>query len=214
MSFILNIASVFSDGILTRTRGNRKGKTVLEKLLEVTTTQEVICGNKNCKHRSRTKSHNTSLRAKMAGRSQTAVRLHDLVNDLEATENIKDYKCEKCGKLGAVIKRQFTELPPALMVHVNRGGKTNFRGQAKKLNNWLQFEPEMFLQTSDGVSQKYVLRSVVSHMGSTLNSGHYVCFGRNPDKKTWSMCDDSTVSRPVLMLLKVLKLTIIGSTNT
>lgn len=137
----------------------------------------------------------------MAGRSQTAVRLHDLVNDLEATEIIKDYKCEKCGKLGAIIKRQFTELPPALMVHVNRGGKTNFRGQAKKLNNWLQFEPEMFLRTSDGVAHKYVLRSVVSHMGSTLNSGHYVCFGRNPDKKTWSMCDDSTVSHLVLALL-------------
>lgn len=174
---------------------NKKGRAALEKLLEITTTQEVICSNKNCKHRSQTKSHNTSLRAKMAGRSQAPVRLHDLVNDLGATETIKDYKCEKCGKLGAIIKRKFTKLPPALMVHVNRGGKTNFRGQAKKLNNWLQFEPEMFLQTSDGVSHNYVLRSVVSHKGSTLNSGHYVCFGRNPDRKTWSMCDDTTVQQ-------------------
>lgn len=127
-------------------------------------------------------------------RMQTSVRLNDLVNDLEASEVIKDYKCEKCGRLGATIRRRFTELPPALMVHVNRGGKANFRGQAVKLNNWLQFEPEMYLRTSDGASHKYVLRSVVSHCGSSLNSGHYVCFGRNPNKATWSMCDDSSVS--------------------
>ncbi|KAF8468366.1 hypothetical protein BDZ91DRAFT_722512 [Kalaharituber pfeilii] len=173
--------------------GKKNIKTPLEDLLEITTTQSVVCRNPKCKHRSQTKSRSNSVRAKMP-RAQQIVQLDGLVNDLTAPEIIKDYKCEKCGKLGATIKRKFAELPPALMVHVNRGGKPNFRGQAIKLNNWLQFEPEMTLETNDGELHQYELRSVVSHIGQSLNSGHYVCFGRNPNGSTWSMCDDSNVS--------------------
>jgi len=116
-----------------------------------------------------------------------------LLHELEVSEAIKDYTCEKCRKLGATIERSFTELPPALMIHINRGGKRNFRGQTIKLDNWLQFEPEMCLRTSDGTLHKYLLRSVVAHSGSSLHDGHYVCYGRNPRQDTWSVCDDHYV---------------------
>ena len=135
----------------------------------------------------------TSVRAKMP-RTQRVVRLINLLHELEVSEAIKDYTCEKCGGLGATIERNFTELPPALMIHINRGGKRNFRGQTMKLDNWLQFEPEMCLKTNDGTPHKYLLRSVVAHSGSSLNDGHYVCYGRNPRRNTWSICDDQFVS--------------------
>lgn len=133
------------------------------------------------------------MRTKMT-RPQFAVTLTDLVQDLNASEVIKDYKCEKCGQLGATIVRSFTKLPPALMVHVNRCWKSNQRGQTIKLSNWLQFEPELTVKTSDGISYKYVLKSVVCHIGHSIHNGHYVCFARNPDNTTWSLCDDQTVS--------------------
>lgn len=134
-------------------------------------------------------------------RTQRVVRLINLLHELEVSEAIKDYTCEKCGKLGATIKRNFTELPPALMIHINRGGKRNFRGQTIKLDNWLQFEPEMCLETSDGILNKYLLRSVVAHSGSSLHDGHYVCYGRNPRQNTWSVCDDQFVSCNILDIL-------------
>ncbi|KAI5800305.1 hypothetical protein DFH27DRAFT_77484 [Peziza echinospora] len=174
--------------------GDKNARTPLEELLEITTAQSVICRNQQCKHRSLTKSQSTSVRAKLP-KGQTTVTLDEMIKNLSSSEPIKDYKCEKCGKLGATIRRRFTELPAALLVHINRGGKTNFRGQSMKLNSWVKFDPEIEIETGDGVSHKYILRSVVSHIGTSLNSGHYICFARNPAQATWAECNDSVVSQ-------------------
>ena len=129
------------------------------------------------------------------------MKLVNMLDNYFSEEEIDcDYKCESCKKKTSIKK--FTEicvLPPILVLHIKRfdglnkhNGGVEFK-ETLNMSNYItskNFEKGIRDEYSDGT--KYTLFAVAEHMGSSLNSGHYISYcNRN---NTWYRFSDSSVS--------------------
>uniref|UniRef100_H3BYI1 USP domain-containing protein n=1 Tax=Tetraodon nigroviridis TaxID=99883 RepID=H3BYI1_TETNG len=100
-----------------------------------------------------------------------------------------EYKCH-CGASESWQRRSFSTLPNVLIVHLQRFEVTPFF-TVKKTHEAVSLSTELLLSTNQSAEKiKYSLKSVVSHFGSGVKSGHYVCDGvyRNASPENGNTC--------------------------
>lgn len=122
-----------------------------------------------------------------------------------------DSECDECGSRGKVWTKKLVRQPPLLRVVLQRADQTNtnkvITPMKFPLENW---DFEQYALDGDSVSQiatllggeaaegfvsdtVYSLYAVVCHAGTTLNSGHYVCYIKT-DKGTWTLINDTRIT--------------------
>lgn len=133
----------------------------------------------------------------------TKSNIDECLNHFIKEDNIEDYNCTICEcKKRAVRSTRFFKTPMILFLHLKRFRcLSNNRyikddriveiPQTLDLNPYC--DPNMITETN--VSNKYVLKGIINHMGQ-LNGGHYTadCAGLT-DPQHWYNFDDSYVSR-------------------
>jgi ubiquitin C-terminal hydrolase len=130
----------------------------------------------------------------------------------------QELKCEKCFCETATQTTEITKLPSALLLHLKRfivdvspdWSNISYR----KNQSAVSFDEELTLDeevgvlseflasdctlpTTTSIPQKYALRSVVNHIGSSANCGHYTADAKRMygEKREWTRFNDSYVSR-------------------
>ncbi|XP_026154404.1 uncharacterized protein LOC113125269 [Mastacembelus armatus] len=112
-----------------------------------------------------------------------------------------EYRCE-CGAEESSQQQSFLTLPNVLILHLKRFRFTPLFNLEKVtspviLSKELVLNPESSITTQ--TTTHYSLVSIISHLGSTAHSGHYICDGvyrEEPDKMTahWLTYNDKNVS--------------------
>jgi ubiquitin C-terminal hydrolase len=93
-----------------------------------------------------------------------------------ATEEIDEYKCDKCNSpQKATISQKIIRTPPYLSITINRF--TEGFGFGRKDNKTFTLDNDEFLDLSsvitDGINKQYSLMSMIDHHGS-MRGGHYI----------------------------------------
>ncbi|XP_029296951.1 ubiquitin carboxyl-terminal hydrolase 37-like [Cottoperca gobio] len=110
----------------------------------------------------------------------------NLVPGASVQEMLQDYLMEtdlefRCDCTANTSSQQstFVTLPKVLMLNVKRFCFTPFK-QMKKLSDLVHIYRELMLTSSQNDGW-YSLVSIISHLGSEVNSGHYISDGIHPD---------------------------------
>ncbi|KAI0968266.1 hypothetical protein F4678DRAFT_443821 [Xylaria arbuscula] len=136
----------------------------------------------------------------------------------DVTQLLQDYYrdtqvesvCDKCGSRGKTLRKQLARLPPLLRFCLQRGDQNS----SNKLLSKVRFPFQNFdlkRHAVDSASRTqiaqllggdaaegfdsgtvYTLYAVVSHLGTTLNSGHYISHVR-ADDGSWTQCNDTFI---------------------
>lgn len=131
------------------------------------------------------------------------MKLSEMMNSYFKEEDINtDYKCDNCKKKTSIIKfTSIAVLPPVLVLHIKRfdgihGKSTGLVDFNEKIDvkDYLvkKSEFEANIKEDYNKSSKYQLFAVAEHIGSSLNSGHYIAFCKRDNK--WYRFSDSSVS--------------------
>ncbi|KAK2741449.1 hypothetical protein FQN57_005582 [Myotisia sp. PD_48] len=113
-------------------------------------------------------------------------------------EIIEGYKCEKCG-VEADLSRQMyiKDAPEVLVIQVNRF-EPLFSKSSARVAEKVALTPHIDItgQLSPGAARlgetlKYQLTAIIAHRGTSVNSGHYLSYGKGPTGK-WTILDDET----------------------
>ena len=101
------------------------------------------------------------------------------------------YKCSKCQKRVTAHKQMVVQrCPPLLTIQLKR-----FNMFAKKINKRVSIESTLDLgpfMSGSASSLTYSLYSVIVHEGSSMGSGHYVCYSKAANGM-WYLFNDSDV---------------------
>ena len=107
------------------------------------------------------------------------------------------YLCSKCESKHDASKQLLLgpKLPRVVVLHFKRFAQ-DLDGSLRKLTFPVAELPERldvlpFTAVSTSCAVAYRLVSIVEHLGSTLRSGHYVCYCRCGEK--WVMISDTSV---------------------
>ncbi|XP_038556171.1 ubiquitin carboxyl-terminal hydrolase 37-like [Micropterus salmoides] len=109
-----------------------------------------------------------------------------------------DFRCD-CGSSTSSLQYTFATLPKVLILHLKRFRFTPSL-QLEKLSDPVDLFREL-LVTSSRADGWYSLVSVISHLGSSGNKGHYVSNGVDPDVELddpadrWLTYNDSLVTQ-------------------
>ncbi|XP_054908554.1 ubiquitin carboxyl-terminal hydrolase 37-like isoform X2 [Poeciliopsis prolifica] len=108
-----------------------------------------------------------------------------------------------CGVMDSTLKSSFLTLPNVLILHLKRF-KFSRSSAVKKIKKPITLTKELVVREEFTATRHtatyYLLVSIVSHIGSRADSGHYVCDGihrrQNMDigDDSWLMYDDEHVS--------------------
>ncbi|KAI1310616.1 hypothetical protein F5Y03DRAFT_344981 [Xylaria venustula] len=119
-------------------------------------------------------------------------------------------ECEKCGSRGKTLRKQLARLPPLLRVGLQRTNQTGSNKVLSKVRFPFQnFDLKRYAVDSASRTQiaqllggdaadgfdsgtVYTLYAVVSHLGNSLNSGHYISHVR-ADDGSWTQCNDTII---------------------
>ncbi|KAM4570840.1 ubiquitin hydrolase B-like [Fundulus diaphanus] len=114
-----------------------------------------------------------------------------------------EYTCH-CGAQQSSLQRSFSTLPNVLILHLKRFIFTSTY-TVKKIKNPIALSRELVVKeefmANKNTTARYSLVGVVSHMGSSADSGHYICdsIHRRPDMgdsaNSWLTYDDERVSQ-------------------
>ncbi|OQV21968.1 putative Ubiquitin carboxyl-terminal hydrolase 33 [Hypsibius exemplaris] len=126
------------------------------------------------------------------------------------------YHCDGCGEATDAVKNiRISRLPEVLIIHLKRfkyessgtSFLSNFSNPDRKIHDLIDFPCDDLLDPTTfnvDFTTKYELRSVISHAGSTLSSGHYTSYvkiGHHSDTPTasnpppqWYICNDADVN--------------------
>ena len=109
------------------------------------------------------------------------------------------YKCSKCQKRVSA-KKQMTvhRSPPCLTLQLKRFNLFSLsRHQAQKISKHVKFDAMLNMapylsEKSDTADLSYALYAVIVHEGSSMGSGHYVCYAKAANG-LWYLFNDSSV---------------------
>ena len=108
------------------------------------------------------------------------------------------YKCSKCQKRVQATKQMLVHRPPPLLTIQLKRFNVFAKGPAQKINKHIAFPMHANFApyfTSSDFPSDYSLYAVIVHEGSSMGSGHYVCYAK-ASNGLWYLFDDSSV-RPV-----------------
>ncbi|KAI0408384.1 hypothetical protein F4802DRAFT_549591 [Xylaria palmicola] len=187
--------------------GNRPDHTVISRywyLMELHTLTCQYCGVRNF-------IAEESERYEFAVMSdQNNGSLEHLVQDHFAEDRVES-ECDKCMKKGKVLRKQIARLPALLRVGIQRTDQTssikllnhlrfpfdafNLGAYALDRNERRQISKMLGSDAADGFDcgTEYTLFAVVAHAGTTLNSGHYICYTISDDG-TWTELNDTHIT--------------------
>lgn len=110
-----------------------------------------------------------------------------------------EFKC-KCNEKTPTIRTVLISLPTYLYINVGR-----YDNNLRKIKKTLEIPDNLTITTpiniddilskknNDKINNTYQLTGIVVHIGSVLNSGHYVAYIKKDTD--WYYCDDLTVSK-------------------
>ncbi|XP_034554961.1 ubiquitin carboxyl-terminal hydrolase 37-like isoform X2 [Notolabrus celidotus] len=120
-----------------------------------------------------------------------------LINYLKETN--LEYRCQ-CGSISSGQRSSFTTLPSVLVLHLKRFSFTpTYR--LIKLCDPVHLNRDLVVSEPSQGGCCYSLVSMINHMGTTAESGHYICDGIDPDVKPedptdrWFTYDDAWVTK-------------------
>ena len=129
------------------------------------------------------------------------VDLKDLVAHFLSVEEGLEWKCpkqEQCGSNEGTMEHHLSRLPRILMLHLKRfwpNLETNrFDKFSVPVNIPEQLDLNDFVVDKiKGQNAKYQLRAIITHIGATINSGHFICHSKKENGKFYRY-NDSIVS--------------------
>lgn len=127
----------------------------------------------------------------------------------------RDIKCEKCFCESATQSTEITKLPPALLFHFKRfivdvspdyssvtyrknQSAVEFTEQLSLEGVLREFMAEDATVGGNAAAQRYEIRSIVNHIGSSASCGHYTADSNRlytGGERIWTRFNDSNVSR-------------------
>ncbi|KAG9328236.1 hypothetical protein JZ751_015749 [Albula glossodonta] len=118
-----------------------------------------------------------------------------------------EVRCQYCGGQQASVVQKFQSLPRVLLLQVKRFSYNVRRGKLVKLQDQLKISPDLNLGTHSvtkvqpprpidpSARSQYKISSVVSHIGSSINHGHYVSDSLDGSDRWLSFDDDIVQER-------------------
>lgn len=131
--------------------------------------------------------------------------LDDCIKNFCSSEEVENYKCDKCNIVSIALKKMsIFQPPPKLVIQLKRfnSNKKNNSILSKlsggKINDFIDYplnNLSLSLAQNDikPLTDKYNLYATINHSGG-LNGGHYVANCKNIIDKKWYHFDDSSVS--------------------
>ncbi|XP_063992091.1 ubiquitin carboxyl-terminal hydrolase 8-like [Diachasmimorpha longicaudata] len=123
---------------------------------------------------------------------------HDLKTCID--ESLKGMEMRTCTRCGGVqparVVQEFTQLPPVLIVALNRFMKTQGKNEIRKNETSVSYPLRMELEVSEAevkTKVRYQLQGVCRHSGS-LARGHYYSYCRHLMSQRWYRFNDSDVN--------------------
>lgn len=110
--------------------------------------------------------------------------------DNSFTEKLDGYKCSKCKQQNCStknIKLNLNENTNQLLINIITYNWENNRGIKNSQNCILN-------NTVEINNEKWITKATINHLGSTINSGHYVSCVNNIDTGNWVLLDDLNVT--------------------
>ena len=105
-----------------------------------------------------------------------------------ATELLEKSACSNCGSVARSRSVDVLRWPRALILVVKRWS-TGAAGR-RRVKDCRHIAFEEVLQPPGHDAPMYALRSVIEHVGGSLEGGHYITWNR-ADSGTWFRCDDA-----------------------
>jgi ubiquitin carboxyl-terminal hydrolase 7 len=121
--------------------------------------------------------------------------LESLRKDVES-QLLPDYRTDEFGLQPAEVSYRYIDLPPVLMIHLQRFEHDAATNRSVKIHDRFEFPAEVDLTEFLGQSSRgnvYELFGVFVHSGSTL-SGHYFAYLRPTLAPQWVKFDDARVT--------------------
>ena len=160
--------------------------------------QEVIC--LKCGHVSTTLQHfmDLQLDISQADHIDTALQEYFRRERIGQEENV--YKCSLCKQKVPAIKQFKIERPPlVLCLQLKRFNSLGVKDDRPvTLSKNLSISKYVRFAAAKGIAVEYRIVSVINHVGSSPNRGHYTTMGEAGDKKFY-VFDDSTVHQTSLL---------------
>ena len=107
---------------------------------------------------------------------------------------IDDWRCQICHSQGGIKRKIIQEglMPKFILVKLRRT-EIDIFGRTLKLNNPVIPPLGFTIHTEQSHTYAYSLCGVLTHIGRSLNSGHYISEVRMDSQ--WWKCNDSTITR-------------------
>ena len=119
------------------------------------------------------------------------LNIYSLLDAYFGVEIVGDYTCSQCHLLGRTDKKiSMIKAPQVLLIQVVR-----FNIRLQKINDFVKFPLQLttpHISNGNEQSFSYQLRGLIVHVGSSLNSGHYICYFYN--KGNWYKADDRKIT--------------------
>jgi len=174
--------------------------TIIKSIFQGTTTSHILCTN--CKKISTSEEPFFALSLDI----NRVKRLEDAINFYFSTQKLFDeqnlYFCDRCEKKVKAKKKLCLHKPPNILtIHLKRFSSNGVFGNFCKNSDHIVYNE--FLDMTNFFSKKssfkkgnnnYQLYGVIAHLGSFLNTGHYVCYVKGPSGQ-WFFIDDDKVSK-------------------
>jgi ubiquitin carboxyl-terminal hydrolase 48 len=123
-----------------------------------------------------------------------AVSIAECFNLYFSPELLDEFKCDECGRESVRMTKRLLTSPQVLLIHLKRFEYNKDTNVYSRINSYVDVPMELDLATlANGGEGKYKLQGVMHHLGSSLDSGHYVADVRNPEDGKFYHADDSKV---------------------
>ncbi|XP_046462921.1 probable ubiquitin carboxyl-terminal hydrolase 16 [Daphnia pulex] len=116
--------------------------------------------------------------------------LDDCLTNYLADADMSDRECFRCGNREAVMKRTVVSWPRVFVICLQR-----FSNGAKDEAPICFSEIWQPREKDVEPDREYILQAVVTHLGQTIECGHYVCQCRGSDGVIRSFNDDRVTSK-------------------
>ncbi|CAJ0577906.1 unnamed protein product, partial [Mesorhabditis spiculigera] len=162
---------------------------------------------RRCQHESNGYERMRVLELGMDKWKQTSVK--ELIARFFRTEQLNDYKCEKCAFRGAYSRTAQLLRPPAVLVLlIQRFSVLRKVHERVFMDHELDLESQLVDWGQDRDIHgpaRYRLRGIIEHHGCTIGSGHYQAYHTDVTGQQWFSFDDEIVGRASEADIQILK---------